>query len=631
MAYSSFATFLSETLAEAKLNREPIDRKWERNYAAVEVDPEYDPRTWKKKERSKSWKSDTIFDITRQKVQAAKNLTTDIIFKGGRIPFMLSVDERVVPPAPEGSEQSMAVVQATDANEDLMDRQFRYVDTLKVMTHLLLDGAAYGEYVAKSYVTDIVEEYFAEVFPGIYEPQQTRIPTKAIERKSLWNIWRDVETPDIQRGAYIYEREMVGTDDLEDLKGLPYYNDLALQRAIDANGSGGTAGTNTDGTASVNNMPPGQRKLNKRIKNIEKYEFWGRAPVKSLTDFEVTWCEELRQPPPVPQEASDAKKVEVYAIFIGGEIVAYKREPGPRPYKREEWDMSHDGTHGRGIADALEYIQRDLTGAVRSFNNNAKLLSNFIVAVRRRFLLNKPEEAIDEGGVIELSDQCEDIDQGFKQVKFDNILGPLVTAIETFMNFADLSSNLPRAEQGQQSENAQTAFELQQRLEKSGKYIAEVVRRFDGLIEWAANELYNYNMNNPDLDVQKIPAIVKPLGFTSFENRFLRLQKLIQVLTMALASPLLAQETNIRWLWEEILKALDIEPDQAMVSVQPPPEAPAPDPLAQEVNSAKAEDLRASAESKRITSAIALEKAQAEAAGIKAIEGKVPGGMQIPG
>lgn len=637
MSYSSLSTFLSETLAQAKLNRDPIDRKWERNYAAVEVDPDYDGRTWKKKERSKSWKSDTIFDITRQKVGSAKNLTTDILFKGGRIPFMLSVDERVVPPAPDGTEAAVATTAAVDSNEDLMDRQFRFTDTVKSMTHLLLDGAAYGEYVAKSYVTDITEEYFAEVFPGVFTKKQTVIATKAIERKSLWNIWRDLETPDIRKGAYVFEREMVSADDMEDLKGLPLYNDAAIQRAIDANNSTASSGSSTETATNTANTAPGQRRLSKRLKSIEKYEFWGKVPVKTLAEFELTWNVEMKIAAPAVNEESETKKVECFIVFVGNEIVAYKRVPGPRPYFREEWDLSHDGTNGRGVADALEYIQRDLTGAIRSFNNNSKLLSNFIVAVRRRFLLSKPEEAIDEGGIIELSDQCENVEQGFKQVKFDNILGPLVTAINMFMEFADLSSNLPRAEQGQQSDNPQTAFELQQRLEKSGKYLAEVIRRFDGLVEWAAKELYEYNMNNPDLDVQKIPAVVKPLGFTSFENRFLRLQKLIQVLTMALNSPELSQHTNIRWLWEEILKALDIEPDQAMKSVTPPAPVevaapPPPDPAKQAVDVAKADSLHANAEKQRVTAAIALEKAHAEAAGNqKAIETQPVGGMQMPG
>jgi hypothetical protein len=637
MSFSSLETFLSETLTQAKLNREVIDRKWERNYAAVEVDPDYDGRTWKKKERAKSWKSDTIFDITRQKVGSAKNLTTDILFKGGRIPFMLSVDERVVPPSPDGTEAASATTAAVDANEDLMDRQFRHVDTVKSMTHLLLDGAAYGEYVAKSYVTDITEEYFAEVFPGVFEKKHTLIATKAIERKSLWNIWRDLETPDIRKGAYIYEREMVSADDLDDLKGLPMYNDAAIQRAIDASNSVNSSGASSETATNTANTAPGQRRLSKRLKNIEKFEFWGRVPVKALAEFELKWNTEMKIAAAPAIDESDTKKVEAFVIFIGNEIVAYKRAPGPRPYFREEWDLSHDGTNGRGVADALEYIQRDLTGAVRSFNNNAKLLSNFIVAVRRRFLLNKPEDVIDEGGVIELSDQCENVEQGFKQVPFTNILGPLIQAIDMFMEFADLSSNLPRAEQGQQSDNPQTAFELQQRLEKSGKYLAEVIRRFDALIEWAAKELYEYNMNNPDLDVQKIPAIVKPLGFTSFENRFLRLQKLIQVLTMALNSPELSQHTNVRWLWEEILKALDIEPDQAMKSVTPPatveaPPPPPPDPAKQAVDVAKADSLHANAEKQRVTSAIALEKAHAEAAGNqKAIEQTPLGGLQMPG
>jgi hypothetical protein len=324
------------------------------------------------------------------------------------------------------------------------------------------------------------------------------------------------------------------------------------------------------------------------------------------------------------------------------------------------WEENIDGIGGRSISDNLVDIQRTLNGAIRSFEDTTKLIANFILAVKRRLVTNKSiNDVVKNGGILELDEECGNIGEAVQQLVFQDITGPLTKAIDMFMGFADLSSNLPRAEQGQQSENAQTAYELQQRLDKSGKYLASVVRNFDRIIKWLAEQFYDYNAGNMELDVQRIPAVVKPLGFTSFENRYLRVQRLIQMLTMALQNQTLERITKIKWLWEEIGKAQDLEADQfiktteeidaelqrELAAQQPPAKAPVappqPDPAKEALvaatvqeKQAKAEKDKATADKTRTSAAIELGRAQNEAATKQAMieaNNRKLSGLQVPG
>lgn len=667
---SALATYLTDLLRDAKTNRQDLDRKWARNYGYAECNDAFTGPTWKLKERSKSWKSDTQFDVIRQKIQIARSLCSDIMFKGGRIPMMLVPDPRVVQ---SSDPQHIRDIQAAvDANEDAVDRDHRAASAVRVFNQLLTDGACYGEYIAKSYVTDASDTFYVAPAPGILVKQTEVRKITAIERKSLWNIWRDLESQNIAAGAYVFEREMVTPEDLAALKANPLFDAEAIDRVL------GTVRNRTDTASSTpvtdtSTQPPGERTIPKKLRSLEKIETWARVPRDKVAEFAIGRARErMTKLPPDQQPAAaqelqsidetirtakpatttEADKIEVFAVLVETEIIAFLPNPGPRPYFRGEWEPALDGTHGRGIADNTEHIQRAITGALRSFENNTKLIANLIIAVKRRMIKNKLEDAIDEGGILEMAEEMgdEDIDKAVKQLKFDDITGPLVQALNMLLQFADLASMVPRAEQGQQSDNPQTAFELQQRLEKSGKYMADVVRRFDDLIEWASSQVYDYIAQDPDSPVPKIPCVVKPLGFTSFENRYMRLQKLMQFLALLTQDRTnqMAPIVNVRWILEEIGKAMDLEVDQLVKSVeqveaeqqaaiaaqqaaQPPPEQPPPDPPEKiDALAAKAERDRADAEHKRVKAGVALAKAAREQAQMSETPTPQPQGAEGP-
>lgn len=672
---SSLATLESavqQLLNNARQNRTQLEDKWANNYAAFAADESREPRTWKKKEKDKTWKSRTYFDITRQKITAAVSLTSDILFKGGRVPFMLKPDTRS---ASLRSVDPIVIDSAIEANEEFMHRQFNSNNAIPELKRMLIYAATYGEMWVKSYVTDMNESWFEEPDVNILVKTSASTPCLAFEARSPWDIWYDLETGNVEQMEYVFERRMMTVSQIRGFIGNPIFIPKAIKDVI---ASAPLSDTNvTTGTSpNQNTMPPGLRDITYRNRPIEAYEAWCRVPRADADAFEDEIARSEAEAPAendasVPQETAPANatnddfgnkesdKVDIFVITVGGKIIAYQRDPGPKPYFREVWEDNIDGIGGRSIADNLETIQTTINGAIRSFENNTKLIANFIVAIKRRLIQNKDiTSVIDEGGILEVDEEATSgVSEAMQQLVFTDITGPLTKAIDLFMMFADLSSNLPRAEQGQQSENPQTAFELQQRLDKSGKYLASVIRNVDNVIKWIAERTYEYNAGNSDLDLQKIPATVMALGFTSFENRFLRVQKLMQMLTIALQSPTLEAMTKIKWLWEEIGKAQDLESDQfvktdeemqadmqrqqqmAMAAEQtaaPQKEPMDPDLKAATIEEkrAKAQKSKADADAKRTEAAIKLGEAQNLAAKNQAVieaNSRQPGGFQSPG
>ena len=636
---SELGSYVQGLLTEAKANRVKIQKKWLRNYAAANVDENFDPDTWKEKEskNQKQWKSDSYLDVTRQKITAFHNLATDTIFKGGRVPFMLDPD----PAYMAQGINPFTVEQGIELNQALIHRQIMSTKSLKEMSKLLLAGSVYGEYYAKKFVTDAIDDKSVEVSPGVVAKESMRHSTAAIEYVSIWHMWWEREAYDIRKSEYVFQRTMMSNRDLRRLKDKnPFIIDECLKMALDKSGN---RARQTQTPADTATLPPGQRTVPHRTRPTEVYEAWLWVPREAADKFEVDHnLQQTEQPESVDRLAQDtpagadnlgtdgdkdgSDRVYVVVWLCEGQVIGYCREPGDHPFIGEQFETCIDSLYGRGIADNIEAWQRGLNGAVRSFENNTKLIANFIVAVKREMLKSKPEDAIDEGGVIEIDPECADVRQAIQQVVFQDITGPLLKAIEMFSSFADLASNMPRIQQGQQSANPQTAFELSQRLEMSGKYVGNIVSNFDRIITWFIQACYDRNMMDPDNGVPKIPCSIKALGFTSFVNKVVRLQKLMQMIQMVLTDGTgeLKSITKLRWLWEEIGKANDLEtsqyiktPDEMMqeqqqaaeaqAAKQQPAEAPVEDPLTAvnaEEKLAKADKYRADAEAKKADTAL---------------------------
>lgn len=645
----SVADYLGAMLSQAKANRDPVERKWLQNWgdflASDEAKGSWDTRgEWKPGEdNDKGWKSKIRSDGTRQKIQAAHAQLTDIFFQGGRIPFMLTIDERSVPDvSPDFMREAEA---AAEVIEEDIQTCANETDAQNELGMTLLYGGIYGEMILKGTITDVEDSFYGPSEDGQLAKQTLRRPTIACAAVDPWMIWRDLESPDIRKGAYVFESAPCNLHDLEKWKRLPFHDVHAIERVI-AKHSGQTG---MQAAADITHEPPWLREIPNRLRTIQTHEAWalvpsilvdgmqwGRAvgadgmtitvaptPAVAATPEAAGIGQDaaLAEPviaPPEPPPANETQMTWIFAKFVDDELLAFQAEPGPHKYRNQYWEQDIDRKQGRGIADNNLCNQHVLDGLFRAYDNQLKILSSIMIVLNRCKFVNGSslEKVLKEGGVLEVDADVDDLRKAFDLLKVPDVTGPIVKGIESFMAFQDLSTHVPRIEQGQQTFEAQTLGELHMRLEQGGKYLGGVARRLDNLVQWFAQENYDYRMSDPDSDLPKVPAVVKALGFTSFQNKTERAQKLINMIQMALTSPLLLGMTELGWLWEEYGKSIDLEADQYIKSQdrQQIEAQPGPDILTEAkalLMQAQAELAQAKAEREAIMGGVHLADAEA--------------------
>jgi len=574
---SSLGKYLHDTLLkDARENRQATEEKWNRNRAARYADASLDPTgTWKTTEKKRPGQSDTFFDTTKQKCVSGISLLTDSVFKDGRVPFMCSIeDEGAKTEAREGDPEAMdAGDDATEHAEARLTRQLRNCNAVEQFSKCIDDGATYGEYWTHTYSDKISSLHYQEIVPGIWDTIETSEDTRAVEWVTPWEMFRDMEVQDIHEGQYVIRCQQTSC---YDLRGMLSSSDIMIPRNIKRvlqKHSKDNAGVSTeyDNTSS---LPPRLRNITNRKKDIGLAEFWCLAPREKVEAFRVELsritgdeADDISEPPAEDEEGLPGRLVPAFVIMADEEIIAFEEDPGKTPFERGEFEPNNDNADGIGIADNMESCQKVLNGAIRSYEDNTKLIANFIILIRRELLKDVPEENWFEGGMIGVDlDEGENIREAMEQMRFTDITGSLQKLIEMYLEFSDMASHVPRAEQGHQNANAQTAFELQQRLEKAGKYLGNVIHRLDEVMRRVVAEFHDYNMNNPDIQDGKGDFSIITLGFDSFQNRYIRLQKLMQFLNLILSNDELTKRAKLRYILSELAKAQDMEPDQVWKS-----------------------------------------------------------------
>jgi hypothetical protein len=201
---------------------------------------------------------------------------------------------------------------------------------------------------------------------------------------------------------------------------------------------------------------------------------------------------------------------------------------------------------------------------VRPFEDNIKLIANVLIAVKKRSLApGALKDGIKPGTEIEIAEECDDARKAIQQVTIQDITGSLVNGIPLFERYADEGSQIPKILQGVVAEKHKpdTLGELNILQQNSGKYLGSVIKNFDeGLIEPTTMSFYEYNMDDPEVTKGKGNFITRALGFSSFQDRVIRMQKLMQGLNLVLSHEVLAAEVKPREGLADLWKALDLDP-----------------------------------------------------------------------
>jgi hypothetical protein len=101
----------------------------------------------------------------------------------------------------------------------------------------------------------------------------------------------------------------------------------------------------------------------------------------------------------------------------------------------------------------------------------------------------------------------------------------------------------------------------------AGKYIGGVIKNFDeGTLEPVCQDFYDYNMEDPDIKTGKGNFIAKALGYSSYQDRVIRLNKVMQALQIAMSNPEMSREVKMGDILKVVYESLDVDAAKVLKS-----------------------------------------------------------------
>jgi hypothetical protein len=545
------------------------------NFLAAEETSKWKSKDAVKKKKEDEWKSSVFVRVVKEKVVMAYTFLNDLVLQGGEIPFMLKPNEESY----SVEEMELAQDHAKNMRKKIKD-QLVEAKADRTFMKGTFSMALYGETWAKSPLFREVEKKrwrrsFAEGFEGDPDyqrfEQEVMVEIKpAIDYKSVWNMFMDPEYEDPQEGRGIIERDYISAYDLRQKKGKPGYNDDAIDKVIAENINRSNRGD--DDTSSV---APFLRDINNPDRTIQYLEFWGRVPRKYLEDYQPDVKSEIETSASdvfnlslVPEMGDD---IEITMISCNETIVRIlPNDSGKRPYRKVRFENMLDDIHGIGTARNVVDAQQIINGAYRNVIDNIALSGNVIIGLDSDSLAagQSQNKKLYPGKQIRFK-QGTDIRQAMGSITIQNVAGQLIELLGIAKQHSDEESMIPRIMQGDVAEKKKpdTLGEINLLFQNAGKYMGQVVKNIDeDYLEPIIEDIYDYNMMNPEFQQLQGDFTVHALGFNSFQSKVIKMQSLRQFLEILFVHDLLIQEAKFRPILEEMGKALDLDPEQYLYS-----------------------------------------------------------------
>ena len=573
MQSASLKDFIIELFRDYEANRQIIEPKWRKNWEA------YKAVTGKRLDQKiglgnkdsddpdeNDWRSRTVADITRVKVNAGKILVSDVLLSGGEIPMMLKenrnigdVVNTVLEQVEKDSTDSLRSEEISPVSENvlkmtkLIKEQLKRGNAEKVLRNAILSAAVYGEGVSRIVSNTYTFRRFNPVGES-WESDTVEDFGLKLEPVSVWDFFTDLEDNDIHHNAGLFLRtRMSRFEVMEKFRDDPLLIKGSLERInrdrISESGP-------IDSSES-----PGRLLINKRKKDLRVLEFWGRVP-----EYLVQNMEQNQEFASTGLVESENEQTEIMAVIVEDTIVKFSRiENGTRPFFRVYWESGIDDIHGQSIADNMNLMQDSLNSFMRCFEDNKKLSSNILLAVKPSMLENPVslEEKIVPGKVYKLSESARSASEAIQSITIPDIGRSLLDGIQMYEERGNNNSMIPEIAYGIQPGGSTTATEVQMRNEKAGKYISDIIKGFDcDWIEPVVRFFYEWNMDDPRVPFTfKGQYDIQALGYHSYQDKILRMNRIRDMLSMALSNDALFQKLNLNSLLSEWMKANELEPD----------------------------------------------------------------------
>ena len=565
-----------------------LDLKFQRNYEAV-TNQDFRMSTWKKDE-GKGWRSRAWIGHVRVKIWTLFAVFVDAVLHKGQIPFDLKPD-------PYEPEENLNDEYIADRDARIKRMKKRIKGQLKARKadreymKKWLSAGYYGMAFSKFDVDEVIRHEFRQVDVGLdrvseyLEPEEAEqfIRYERVKESedvpghryvSVWNMVWDMESDNLQEGEGYAERIPSSVSDLFALKEKSGYIERAIDSVIDQSKG------KIESSSAAKSMSPGMRTIRERQKRIQRYEYYMAAPRKLVEEFEKSMKKRHKydtislgriEDYALAEEGGDV--VEIMGEIADREIIRHIRnETGKRNHHMFLMEQSLDDSYAFGVADNMEGVQESLIGFVRAFEDNKKLSANVTMAIKERYFDN-PSQLYDfvPGKKYAISDSCPDVRQAIMPIVFPDVGETLISGITMMERWKDDVSMIPTILQGYNlpKHKPDTAFEVSQMMENSGKYIGMIARNNDEmLIEPEVTDLYVYNMlYDPDPSI-KVNCKITAEGFTGFRNRIIRGESIKQILGMVMSSDILLGRVKLAPHLNILYESIDEDPDDFLKTEQ---------------------------------------------------------------
>jgi len=578
---TDLAAFVKRRYEESKKNRKSIIEKMAKNREAFLglADNHF------KKSNTEDWRSNDVTNHTRQKVTWAIAILVDMVLQGGRFPFMIipesdaSITEQQLP---EDWQQ-----QLDKDRDDLKKLIDRWLDESEADKNFALNafaGALHGETFAKKVIIEVERPGYRPSLPeNVSDLSRIDLDNIPYERYvdiyeqpgwefvSGWTVLYDSEAPDMVSGDFQGQYALVSPYWLNKFKGEAFWNDDAIDKVI-SKAHREAAGQETK--LQDEELPPYMRDIENRKKSILHIEYWGLAPKELVEKYLRARAMKEGKDPQLEGSAKEplatdsnrqehsAEMVECMVTCSDGEITRYApTERRDRPIIQGYWQRRLEEQGGMSVADNCESMQKVLDTALRGLIDNKHMAGSTILATKDEYFLNRLDR-IFPGMRLRLSEDCEDARQALQQVRIADVGEAWVSLINLASSFLEEDSMIPRASQGLPGKKDETAFAAGIRAEQSGKYMGQVVKNYDEMIEGMLEHYVDVAIMDPDIQEGRGSYTVKALGFSSFQARLQRIEKLTRFMELIMQHPQLRERYKIDDMVTEIGKMLDLDPAQ---------------------------------------------------------------------
>jgi hypothetical protein len=354
--------------------------------------------------------SEVYSRIVAVKCRGATALLRDV-YLGAERPW--SIDAQPDPPVPPEIMTSIASLIASEATEQhttgssptFQDVHARYVGLVRQAQNAARRVAMQQAEAASNKVEDILQagnfydalaEFLVDVslFPfGVLkgpvvrmvpkltwhgrQPVMDTVPQLFWERIDPFNLYWDPGATKIEH-AELIERKKLTRSDLNDVLGLPGYNDAAIRGALDdyAHGLRDWMDSPDTETALVSGRESPQQN---RSQLIDAIEYHGNVQGRTLLNEGI-------DPSRVPDPDKDYL---VQSWVVGRYTIKTQLSPNPRqrhPYFVTSFEKVPGTIAGHGLPDILEDIQEVANATLRSLVNNMSIASGPQVVINTELL-----------------------------------------------------------------------------------------------------------------------------------------------------------------------------------------------------------------------------------------------------